>query len=406
MSIDDIVGVESQALSEADSSDYSGREDAQHSVYDRILDESVASEGMYLPHDGRTIDFDAYVSHVVDIHFDEEIGAPYWQEVHKELRNEYGDEFDIREKVAEEGYDAIGEYLPKANEGALKELSVEEFMPDIYGPGGTDLSKSSGTTGAKKIMPWAKEVSDVAIDWYGWNLTQRGTGDGNWLECGPYGLYEKHLEGAANKQGGLAFFSGIETRKLKKQLKHLEGPMSFLKGPLSAIKAITRMGPTEQALQEDLEKEYVENIASAPQVVERLHPVLEEDRTASSPEDIETILISGTGVTDDTVDTLDDLYENADIVPMYAASFTGPAFNDPELDGIRYHPMAPIVQLDVVDSETGEEVAYGERGQVEINRIGPDFFWPNQRERETAVRKEPTEHFDWSGIADVQPLDN
>lgn len=430
MSVDEPVGVGAEYVEELQS----GR---HGSVYESLLHESVDSDGVYLPHHDISVSIDDYVSRVVDIQFDEDVGAPYWQEVHQELKEEYGDDFDIRDRVAEEGYAALRRYLPEADEDELKGRSVHAFRPAIYDAADIDLSKSSGTTGQKKRMPWTDDLSAAAIDWYKWNIDQRNDSNGDWIVSGPYGLYEEHLTGMVGDRGGIAFFTGIETKGIKNQLRAVgqvmetwgraknaasletlrENPretydavkdlfsldMETIK---AARKGMVRMEPTMTALEEDLRGEHIENIASAPAVVEQLYPVLGDERTKSSPEDIETILVSGMSVTEDTVANLEAMYENADVIPMYAASFTGPAFDDPdgEDEQISYYPMSPAVRLDVVDEETGELVEYGERGQVEINRIGPDFFWPNQRERETGVREQPTEHFDWDGVSQIEPL--
>lgn len=368
------------------------------SPYEAVLQDAEVEAGMPLPHHDLEIDYDAYVAEVAAIHFDEETGAPYWQEVHAGLKEEHGADFDIRDEIHADGMDAVRRYLPEADEAALRDRPFTDFLPAVYDPDDVDISKSSGTTGPKKLMPWDATVSDAAVDWYTHNLDRHGTGDGDWLACGPYGLYEKHMEGTANNRGGHLYFSGIETRELKKQFSS--------RNPLNILRGILRMSPTTTALKEDLASEPVENLASAPTVIEKLHGMLEDDDTKSSPADIDTILISGMGIDGDTVDELEEMYENATVLPMYATSFTGPAFDTPYTEDIQYYPMAPVATLDVRD-EDGGDVEYGERGRVAINRIGPAFFWPNQVERETAVRVAAPDEalFDWDGIAAVRPLD-
>ncbi|MDY6777390.1 MAG: hypothetical protein SVU32_01880 [Candidatus Nanohaloarchaea archaeon] len=374
-----------------------------------------------VPHKGESIDEDAYLQAVVDIHFDETYGTPYWREQLDEL------DFDPREEV--DSFDDLAK-LGEADEEALKERPVEDFMPRLFhsgaaDPGDTyetlepdpsyfDMSKSSGTTGKKKIMPWRKSVSEEIVEWYTHNLDLRGTEDGNWLSMGPYGLYEKHLEGAANEQGGILHFSGVETRKLKKQARHLgklfENPVKGVKNAWSAFKGFLRMNRGLEVLREDLQSEQVENIASVPQVAKRLYDDLDSEETVSSPGDIETILVSGAAVTEEAVDELEDLYQEADVVPMYATSFTGPAFDHPGTEGIQYHSLEPFMTVEVLeggeDYATRDEVEYNERGQVAFHRIGEDFFWPNQTERESAVRKEGTSIFESDGVAAIESLED
>jgi len=87
---------------------------------------------------------------------------------------------------------------------------------------------------------------------------------------------------------------------------------------------------------------------------------------------------------------------------MYATSFTGACIDHMDTDHVAYYPMAPSAFLDVVSD--GEQVSVGERGRTAIHRVGADFLWPMQIERETARREPPRDPFDWSGIADIQPL--
>ena len=375
---------------------------------DPLEDESLLAvmsgdEGdTYLPHRDAYIDSDAYLQAVVDIQFDERFGAPYWRELMEEEL-----EFDPREEI--KSYDDL-EKLPEADEDAIKERPVDDFMPRLFydddeggtyddldiDPGMFDLSKSSGTTGKKKIMPWRTSVSDEIVQWYAHNLEERDTGDGNWLALGPYGLYEKHIEGMANEMGGKAYFSGIETRKLKKQAKHtgefFENPLKGLRNGWSAFKGFLRMSRSQQVLREDLQSEPVSNIASAPALVERLYDDLDSDDAVSDPEDIETILLSGMGVTEEAVDGLEEQYENADVVPMYATSFCGPAFDTTDVDDLAYRSLEPFMTFEVLEDgdalDDREQVEYGDRGQVMFHRVAEDFFWPNQTERETALRVE------------------
>ena len=51
-----------------------------------------------------------------------------------------------------------------------------------------------------------------------------------------------------------------------------------------------------------------------------------------------------------------------------------------------FHPRAPYVVFWVVDPDTGERVAHGERGQVVMNHISKGMFIPNNLERDSAIR--------------------
>ncbi len=387
-------------------------EELKEELYKASLLEKMPqkSGGDLIPHKDKKINENKYLQTVIDIHFDEDYGSPYWQEKMKEL------DFDPREEIKK--YEDLKK-LPEAEKEALKHKSVREFIPKLFSRNGNidpeyfDLSKSSGTKGTKKLMPWSKNISEDMGEWYNYNLELNNQEGGDWLACGPYGLYEKHLEKAGNKRGGLVYFNGIETKELKERTKYLkkisENPLKIL-NPKTAIKVfqgISHLNPTMKSIKDDIASQNFSNIASAPVAVHKIYDMLKEDFSKTSPEEIDTILISGTGITKESIEEIEEKYRNANIIPMYATSLTGPAFDHPDTDEILYYPPSPQVKFEVVEKEKdfnqAEKADYEERGRVVIHRVGEDFFWPNQTERESAIRIEPNKPFEVDGISKIRP---
>ena len=386
----------------------------QNSLLD-LGSKSSGSGGQKIPYKDGSIDKNKYLQKVVELHFNEEYGSPYWIEKKEQL------DFDPVKEI--NTFDDL-KYLPEADQEALKSRRLEEFVPKIYNKvvdGDTvldkekiEISKSSGTTGTRKVMPWSKYVSDEMGEFYSYNLEINNQEKGsNWLVCGPYGLYEKHLERAGHKRDGFVYFTGVETRNLKKRLgglkkisqsyKHLLNPKTVW----NAVKGAATLKPTMTALKDDIESQDFQNLASSPAIIDKIHGLLESPESNTDPEDITTILISGTGIDNNTLDHLSSKYRNADIIPMYATSLTGPAFDHPDEEDISYYPLSPLVEFDVIDGERvgeSETVEYEERGRVIIHRIGEDFFWPNQAERETAILKPSLEPFEWNGVSKIRPF--
>lgn len=384
-----------------------------------------------IPYRGDSLDEEAYVQAVMDIHFDETYGTPFWRDRMQNLGFDPREEIDSLQDLSQ---------LGEADEEALVESSVEDFMPRLFADqergtwesyqdvgvdmSGYDMSKSSGSTGKKKVMPWRKGLSEEVADWYDLNFEIRDISDeGNWLIAGPPGLYEKQITKAAENRGEIPFFSGIETRKLKPQTKELGQMMGetgqFVREALtnpgkvkSAVEGLIRMKYTMQVVEEDMESEEIGVMASAPQLVDRAYEMLESDATASDPEDMQALLLSGMGVDEDTINRMEQNYQNAEVIPMYATSFTGANFDNPRSEDLEYHSISPFITFDVVEQDKTDfsqrdQVDYGERGQVVLNHLSEGFLWPNQTERETAERRKPTEVFGSSGdgIADIEPLE-
>ncbi|MFB6158571.1 MAG: hypothetical protein ABEJ95_02810 [Candidatus Nanohalobium sp.] len=412
---------------------YSSLEELGEELEDRSLLDYMAEHtdgDVSVPYKGESLDEEAYVQAVMDIHFDETYGTPFWRERMDDLG------FDPREEVESiEDLRMLGE----ADEEALRERPVEDFMPRLFArqergswesydevkpdPAGYDMSKSSGSTGKKKIMPWRVHTSDEMIEWYNHNFEIRGLEGGNWLIAGPPGLYEEHTTEAAARTGGVPIYNGFQTRSLKPQMKDLGQafgqPVEFLKEAVadpgkvpSALEGMVRSRYIEKALEEDLQSERVEVIASVPKIVERMHGMMDSEETVTDPEDIQAILASGMSVDQEFLENAGEMYPNAEVIPMYATSFTGANFDDPESDEAEYHSLYPLVDFNVLERtgeplEEREEVDYGERGQVVFNHLSSGFLWPNQAERETAVRNEPSESFESNGdgISSLRPLD-
>lgn len=399
------------------------------SLLDYMVDHTEGD--VSIPYKEDNLDEEAYVQAVMDIHFDETYGTPFWRKKMDELG------FDPREEVESiEDLRKLGE----ADEEALRERPVQDFMPRLFARAERgswdkydevepdlsmyDLSKSSGSTGKKKIMPWREPLSDEAAEWYSHNFDVRDIDAGNWIVTGPSGLYEGQMVEAAKKRGQNAYFNGVETRRLKPQTKELgqltNNPLGFAKEALTnpgkvpaALQGLARMKYSLQAMEEDLESEEVEVLASVPAVTKRAHGMLESDSTVSNPGDIEAVIMSGMEVNEKILDEVSGMYENAEIVPMYATSFTGPNFDNPDTEDLEYQSLNPFISFGVIEQggepfQSREEVEYGERGQVVLNHLSEGFLWPNQTERETAERREPSDTLgtDGDGIADIRPLDS
>jgi hypothetical protein len=366
----------------------------------RVLGGGAASTGQSLPHLSTSVSVEQYLRAVMDLHFHPEHGTPYWLDRVDEL------DFDPRSDVR--SIEDLHRF-PPADEAALRDAELRYLTPDYYDVTDLDVSNSSGTTGRKKSMPYGRPVTADMAAWYAWHVAQRSPTDGDWLVIGPYGLYERHLVSAANECGQACHFVGIEPKYLKEQAGALQqltsGVGGFVRGlprlP-AALKGLVRFDATLAAAEDLVASQPVRHIASGVGIPQRLHSMLEA-RGPTDPEDVETLLLSGGHVPEERRELLAELYPNASIVPMYATSFTGACIDHPDTDHVAYYPMAPSAFLTVAD-EDGELVDAGERGRTVINRVGADFLWPMQIERETARREPPREPFGWGGIADIRPL--
>jgi hypothetical protein len=365
-----------------------------------VLFAPSSSAGSSLPHLSSTLDIDTYIQAVVDLHFHPEYGTPYWLDRSDDL------DFDPRAEI-----NSISDLtkFPPADEEALRDSPLRYITPQYYDITEIDISNSTGTTGQKKSMPYGRPVSDDMGEWYAYHVSQRSPIDGDWFAVGPYGLYEQHLVRAANACDQVCHFVGIKPKFLKKQGRVLQEMTDGLGGFLRSIpnltaglKGMARLDATISAAEDIVTTQSFQHMASGIGIPQQLHPIL-ETKGPTDPADVETLLMSGGHVPEETRAELAQLYPNASIVPMYATSFTGACIDHWKTDHVAYYPMAPTAFLDVVDQDQ-QRVSTGERGRTAIHRVGADFFWPMQIERETARREPARDPFCWGGIAAIEPL--
>jgi hypothetical protein len=73
-------------------------------------------------------------------------------------------------------------------------------------------------------------------------------------------------------------------------------------------------------------------------------------------------------------------------------------------DSFVFDPRSPYATFWVVDPETGDQVPYGQRGQVVMNHISKGMFVPNNLERDSAIRMPgPAGHIGDS-VSEVRPV--
>ena len=58
----------------------------------------------------------------------------------------------------------------------------------------------------------------------------------------------------------------------------------------------------------------------------------------------------------------------------------------------------------MVDADTGEEVPYGQRGQVVMHHISKGMFIPNNLERDSAIRTPGPEGHVGDSLSEVRPV--
>jgi hypothetical protein len=98
-------------------------------------------------------------------------------------------------------------------------------------------------------------------------------------------------------------------------------------------------------------------------------------------------LLSGAHVDADTLDLLRGIFPETTITMAFGSTMVlSQAVTRTDGDAFVFDPRMPYVVFWVVDPDSGEQVPYGQLGQVVMNHISKGMFIPNNLERDMAVR--------------------
>ncbi len=122
---------------------------------------------------------------------------------------------------------------------------------------------------------------------------------------------------------------------------------------------------------------------------------------------IRYVLLSGAHVDVDTLDLLRDIFPKTTITMVFGSTMIlSQAVTRRNGDGepFIFDPRTPYVVFWVVDPDTGDEVTYGDRGQVVMHHISKGMFLPNNLERDSAVRMPGPEGQVGDSLSEVKPV--
>lgn len=336
-----------------------------------------------------TDDLDAWVRHVVAIHFDPVHGTPFWLERQKELG------IDARDAIRT--YDDLSRlgFFPME---ALRRRNVLDFLPaDIARDRGRlRVHETGGTTGAPARIAVRDFYGPVNqfLDWYLDAVVGFPRG-ANWLfigPTGPHGVADSTLQ-MAQSRGGICYVLDLDPRfiKLLYQQQDMKTVGLYMKHVAQQALAI-------------LETQEVDVLGSTPILMQALAPQLKQRGFR-----FKGLMYGGTQLTRDLFHLLrTEFFPEAAHTAIYGNTLFGGAVlapSRPEATEIAYYPIQPLVKLDVVDPKQPERrVEIGETGQVCVTVLSEERFLPRMLERDQAERAAALPALGWEGVANVRPL--
>jgi phenylacetate-coenzyme A ligase PaaK-like adenylate-forming protein len=341
---------------------------------------------------------DAHTVEIVQWHFHESTGCPFWLQKKSELK------FDPLTEIRR--YDDLKKF-PAFEDEWLRGGPVRRWVPKAYENSPIYVFETGGTTGIPKSRI---VIDDFRIDYEMFSETlpdQYFPSGSNWLMLGPSGPRRLRLavEHLCQFRGGICFCIDLDPRWVIKLIKkgwmeHLE---EYKKHCIDQAVTILTAGHD------------IKCMFATPKLLEGLANAL-EDRGTSLPETgVTGIFSGGTEFTPQWTRFCVEEYfggppeqSGVYMTPTYGNTLMGLACSRPvtAADGykISYYAPQPRATIEVVDfDQTDNVVGYGETGRVKLTTLTKEFFVPGFLERDEGEREPPYEQYPWDGISGVRP---
>jgi phenylacetate-coenzyme A ligase PaaK-like adenylate-forming protein len=315
-------------------------------------------------------DPEAYLRAAMAWHFGEDTGSPFWLRTAQTLN--FNPLTDIN------AFTDLRLFPNLLSE--LRSVPVEDLIPRGYGsrPPVPQIFESGGTTGAPKrtvqLPDWVAQVVDWQTEDFAAGGFLRGQGFLCLMPSGPHGVgYFSRL--VSERLGSVFHAIDIDPRWVKK---------------LAARNAASEVAAyidhvIEQAVFV-LQTQHVANLHTTPPL---LAAIARDDSVVDLVNaKIRYLLLSGAHVDADTLDLLRDIFPNTTIAMAFGSTMvlSQAVTRTTDEDSFVFDPRTPYVVFRVIDPATGDQVPYGQRGQVVMNHISKGMFIPNNLERDEAIR--------------------
>lgn len=340
--------------------------------------------------DAPEIDPAEYLRAALRWHFSEETGSPLWLELAGGLG--FDPVHDIR------SYDDLGRFPDIAE--YLRDRPVEDLIPrGLAHEPPPSVFETGGTTGSPKRLLYTDRWVRRALGWKTTELQKAGFPAGEpWLVAMPSGphAFGHTTRLQAKALGSVLHTVDLDPRWVKKQIAAGQSVEPYLAHLTDQIGHILRT-------------QHIAALTVTPPIFAEL--LLDDRLTERLRRSLKYLAFAGAHLDDDTHDLIADTLPDTVIQNIYGSTMvlTTARVRPAEASAgaaaaTVYHGYSPYVVFAVVDPETGQPVAYGERGQVRMTHISSGVFIPNNLERDSALRVPAPEGAVGDALSSPQPL--
>jgi len=281
----------------------------------------------------------------------------------------------------------------------LRSVPIAELIPRGYGspPPVPQIFESGGTTGAPKRTVQLPDWIEQVIRWQTEDFDTGGFLHGRDFVCmmpsGPHGV---------------GYFSRLVSQRLGSVFHAIDLDPRWVKKITARNATCEVSGYVDHLIEQAVHILQTQDVANLHTTPPLLEAIARNDHVANLVnEKIRFTLLSGAHVDLDTLDLLREIFPNTAITMVFGSTMIlSQAVTRQDGDGepFVFDPRTPYVVFSVVDPDTGEEVPYGQRGQVVMNHIGKGMFLPNNLERDSAIRMPGPEGQVGDSLSEVKPV--
>jgi hypothetical protein len=343
-----------------------------------------------VPRSARVDDPEAYLRAAVAWHFGEDTGCAFW------LRTAHTLNFNPLTDV--NTFNDLRLFPNLLSE--LRSVPIEDLIPRGYGspPPLPQIFESGGTTGAPKRTVQLPDWCEQVVQWQTEDFDAGGFLHGRGFVCmmpsGPHGV---------------GYFSRLVSQRLGSVFHAIDLDPRWVK-KIAARNATAEVSAYVDHVIEQtvhiLQTQDAANLHTTPPLLEA---IARNDHLVNLVNaKIRYVLLSGAHVDLDTLDLLRDIFPDTTITMVFGSTMilsqavTRAGTGD--VDPFIFDPRTPYVVFWVVDPDTGDEVPYGQRGQVVMHHISKGMFLPNNLERDSAIRMPGPEGQVGDSLSEVKPV--
>jgi phenylacetate-coenzyme A ligase PaaK-like adenylate-forming protein len=304
-------------------------------------------------------------------HFGSDTGSPFWLRIAETLA--FNPLTDVNT------FADLRLFPNLVNE--LRNVPVEDLVPRGYGSPRPipQVFESGGTTGAPKRTAQLPDWIAQVIQWQTDDFTAGGFLPGQGFLClmpsGPHGV---------------GYFSRMVAGRLNSVFHGIDIDPRWVKKTAARNASAEVAAYVDHVIEQAVFVLQTQNVANMHATPPLLEAIARDDRMVDLVNDkIRYLLLSGAHVDADTLDVLRDIFPDTAITMAFGSTMVlSQAITRAADDSATFvfDPRSPYVVFWVVDPDTGEQIPYGELGQLVMNHVSKGMFIPNNLERDMAVR--------------------